>query len=553
MKHILSLLIFGLGFITLNAQSDRIKNLEGELKKAKGIIYFQKAIQLSEWYLEEKYYLKAANAAEDAYDMGNELQNDYLKALALNRQAKALGAKENGKFIGQARAIKKFKESLKLLENSNDVALKVDNLEHLRDLADGRDRDAVVAEISKKIAVLKGEKVPDIAVDGKNKSKTELKNENAQLSQQVASLNEESEKVKKEKEELAKRMAYLDQEKQKLAKESKSLSNMVTQQKAAITNMTEAQAKSELLLSKQKNMLDSLAFSKLIDSIQLNQQTLKLQQKESELQEEKAQAALQRSQRNLLLALAGIILLLAGGLYYRYQTIHSHNKLLEEKNKIIREEKHRSEELLLNILPAAIADELKLKGFAAARRYENATVLFTDFQNFSKISEKLSPEELVEELDYCFKAFDSIISKYHLEKIKTIGDAYMCAGGIPSPSAEHPYHVIQAALEIQQFLNTWKAQRIKEGKPYFEARIGIHTGPLVAGVVGDKKFAYDIWGDTVNLASRMESSGEPGKVNVSGSTYALIKDKYTCVHRGKIPAKNKGEIDMYFVQGEAFG
>lgn len=212
-------------------------------------------------------------------------------------------------------------------------------------------------------------------------------------------------------------------------------------------------------------------------------------------------------------------------------------------------ERKKSEKLLLNILPAETAKELKRIGKATARHYESVTVMFTDFKDFTTIAEKLSAEKLVSELDFIFRKFDEIISKYDIEKIKTIGDAYMCASGLPTPNANHAEQIVKAGIEIQQWM--------KEQNNKWTLRMGIHSGPVTAGVVGDKKFAYDIWGDTVNTASRMESSGEPGKINISGTTYELLHsshlamtDKEGCrfIHRGKIPAKNKGEIEMYFVE-----
>jgi class 3 adenylate cyclase len=207
----------------------------------------------------------------------------------------------------------------------------------------------------------------------------------------------------------------------------------------------------------------------------------------------------------------------------------------------------RSETLLLNILPKQIAEELKANGKAEAKHFDEVTVMFTDFKNFTQIAEKLSPTDLVTELDTIFAAFDNIISKHKLEKIKTIGDSYMCAGGLPTPGNTHATDAVNAALEIREFIRQHIRKRTDEGKDPFEIRIGIHSGPVVAGIVGKIKFAYDIWGDTVNLASRMESSGEPGRINISGSTYELVKDQFHCTHRGKIKAKNKGEVDMYFV------
>lgn len=217
-----------------------------------------------------------------------------------------------------------------------------------------------------------------------------------------------------------------------------------------------------------------------------------------------------------------------------------------QRNRISKEKK-RSDELLLNILPEETAEELKSTGTAKAKSFDSVSVLFTDFKNFTQASEILSPEELVAEINYCYSEFDKIITNHKLEKIKTIGDAYMCAGGLPAANNSHPVDIVAAGIAMVDFIEKNKQKRISQGKPYFELRCGIHTGPVVAGVVGTKKFAYDIWGDTVNTASRMESSGEVGRVNISGATYELVKSKFACTHRGKVKAKNKGEIDMYFV------
>ncbi len=220
-----------------------------------------------------------------------------------------------------------------------------------------------------------------------------------------------------------------------------------------------------------------------------------------------------------------------------------------QRNRITKE-KQRSDELLLNILPEETAEELKTYGSAKAKSFDLVSVLFTDFKNFTQASELLSAEELVQEINYCYSEFDRIVTRYGIEKIKTIGDAYMCAGGLPVSNRTHPFDVVSAGLEMQQFMEKNKAERMAMNQPFFELRLGIHTGPVVAGIVGTKKFAYDIWGDTVNTASRMESSGEIGKVNISGATYELIKVRFGCQYRGKIEAKNKGSIDMYFVNHE---
>lgn len=210
-------------------------------------------------------------------------------------------------------------------------------------------------------------------------------------------------------------------------------------------------------------------------------------------------------------------------------------------NREIAEEKRKSDRLLLNILPESVAAELKEHGNSEAREYEEVTVLFTDFVNFTKISEQLTPQQLVAELHACFKGFDAIVEKYNLEKIKTIGDAYLAVSGLPAYHPQHAVNAVAAAKEIIEFVQQ------RESSTTFEIRIGMHTGPLVAGIVGVKKFAYDIWGDTVNIASRMESNSLPGRINISEHTYRLVKDTYECSYRGKVSAKNKGEMDMYFV------
>ena len=221
---------------------------------------------------------------------------------------------------------------------------------------------------------------------------------------------------------------------------------------------------------------------------------------------------------------------------------------LEERAKQIQEERDKSEQLLRNILPEAVAQELKLNGKIKARKFDNVSVLFTDFKDFSKFSERLNAEQIIEEIDNCYKAFDEIVEKYNIEKIKTIGDAYMCAGGIPSPRDGHESDIVNAALEMIDYINVSNAQREAKGIPPLEIRAGIHSGPVIAGIVGSKKYAYDIWGPTVNIAARMESSGEPGKLNISGATYLKIKDNFNCEFRGQIKAKSVGAVDMYFVE-----
>ncbi|MEO6167528.1 MAG: adenylate/guanylate cyclase domain-containing protein [Chitinophagales bacterium] len=242
----------------------------------------------------------------------------------------------------------------------------------------------------------------------------------------------------------------------------------------------------------------------------------------------------QRNSRVLMVSLSIILVLAAitlATLFWYYRNISK--------------EKKRSESLLLNILPAATARELKLKGKVEAVKFKAVTVLFTDFVEFSKAAELIEPEQLVKSIDFYFKRFDEISTNYGLEKIKTVGDSYMCACGLPTENSSHVRNVIHAAREMADFVS--KEFKSNDGLSHFQMRIGVHTGPVVAGIVGIKKWQYDIWGDTVNIASRMESRSEPGRVNLSETTYELIKDEFPCEYRGEFEVKNRGLLKMYFL------
>ncbi|MGB5203848.1 adenylate/guanylate cyclase domain-containing protein [Eudoraea sp.] len=236
-----------------------------------------------------------------------------------------------------------------------------------------------------------------------------------------------------------------------------------------------------------------------------------------------------------------LIFLIAAGLFRR-------NIYIKRTKAIIEKEKDRSDRLLLNILPEETALELKESGVVKANKFESVTVLFTDFEAFTAHSENANPEVLVKRLGVYFTAFDDIIEKYDLEKIKTIGDSYMCAGGLPFPIEDHAIKMVKAAFEILEFVEDAKSGETEDGLS-FNIRIGINTGPLVAGVVGSKKFSYDIWGDTVNVASRMETNSKTGKINISEHTFELVKDEFNCEYRGEIAVKNRGKMKMYFVNG----
>ncbi len=361
-----------------------------------------------------------------------------------------------------------------------------------------------------------------------------LNQENQQKNFEIASTKQEAQVAKGE---AARAKAELENKKRELAETQVKIDS------------------ARKLLGETEEMLVSSEMQKkrIAERLQFQEDSVKILKKEQELQDlllKKSELELdaQKAKNNLYIIVAAIslsLLTVIGLLFFaRQKTLRE----LEEKNKIINEEKRRSDELLLNILPEEVMHELKAHGKTTAKNYSKATVLFADIKDFTTISEQLSPDDLIEGLDAYFERFDKVIEKYDIEKIKTIGDAYVCAGGVPTKSEGNPHLVVQAALDFIYEIDKLRRERRAQGKIPFEFRIGIHTGQLVAGVIGIRKFAYDIWGDTVNMAARMQQSSEAGKINISGATYELVKDKFACIYRGKVEAKNKGEIDMYFVE-----
>lgn len=300
----------------------------------------------------------------------------------------------------------------------------------------------------------------------------------------------------------------------------------------------------------QTEALQALELSQKAAEEEAQKQEIKALNKERELQqlEIEKQNTFQKFIYGLLTALFIILVLILAGYLFARKTnrkLEKQKHEIEKQKMLIEVEQAKSERLLLNILPEETAKELKQKGFATPRHYEKVTVLFADFVNFTNLTEHMPPGELIEELNHCFSAFDEIIDRHGMEKIKTIGDAYMCAGGIPTPNDTNPGDAVEAALEMMSFIE----RRFHQSEfPYWKMRVGIHTGPVVAGVVGNQKFAFDIWGDTVNMASRMESNSEPGRINISQATFEAIGQNYPCTFRGHLPVKNKADAAMYFVE-----
>lgn len=511
-----NLILFTLGALLLfsiegKGQNTRVQQLEQEIAQSAGLEKVEKAIALSDTYLAMGEYKKAAEIAEDAEENARKAGSIEWRAAALNREGKALMLNGKKGFFGREPAAPKFMKSNEILRAAGvgNKPLMLDNLIQLRLIAEKRGRNEEIQEIEAQITQLqKGVNMPSQSIT--SGGITTVSVPAPQNGSKTPSAEE------------------------KLLKESQVLQSLLAEKEAAISVMTEAQVKTQMILMQQHQMLDSLAYRSSIDSLQASNWNLALREAESS--------------RNFNYAIMAVLLLVAAGSAFSYFRARQNAILLREKNKIIREEQQRSDNLLLNILPGLVADELKQKGRTNARFFEDVSVLFADFVGFSKIAEQLSPQQLVTELDTCFQAFDEIISKHGLEKIKTIGDAYMCAGGLPNGGGSQLRAMVMAAKEMQQWLHEWNSARDKQNQPRFDARIGIHSGPVVAGVVGSRKFAFDIWGDTVNIAARVEQAGEGGKINISGEAYAIVNQFFPCHYRGKIAVKNKGEIDMYFVE-----
>lgn len=495
---------------TLFSQSNKIKQLEQQAQSAKGAAKIELLIALADAQMYAGEMEAAVKTADKAEDLAEDLRLPELRANALNREGKAI------QLAGKKRPEQKFEQSLKILRDtkSSNKALALDNLENLKDIANKAGKTQAVQQFEAQIIRLKsGGKLGEEPAETRQEMQQELTLAQRQLL-------ENQQKFRSEQ--------------AKMLEESKALQDELASKEAELETLTQEQMKTRMLLMQQRLLLDSVYYTRGMDSLAVTNANLALREADSN--------------RKFNYAIIGVLLLLAGGSTFSFFRARQNAQILSEKNKTIREEQERSDNLLLNILPTLVADELKRQGRTQARYFDDVGVLFADFVGFSKIAEKLTPQQLVSELDTCFQRFDDIIAKHGLEKIKTIGDAYMCAGGLPDGGGAQLREMVAAAQEMQIWLTQWNQVREKAGLPRFDARIGIHRGPVVAGVVGSKKFAFDIWGDTVNIAARVEQAGEGGRINISGEVFKIIKDAYPCHYRGKIAAKNKGEIDMYFVE-----
>jgi len=531
-----TILLLLLASFSLFAQKS-ISQLEKELRSATS----SKEKMIANYNLAEAYLnrdaKKAISYSGKAFDYANKLKNYSMSAGSAYIKAMA-----NLKNRDTKNAEVWFKTTLKYAKQAKDSDLIIKSV-------DQRSRLAVKNRNYRKAYAINQEAFEYFSTDGVSISalernydnqKIQLKKEQNRMEKGKRALQNEIDRLRNEKNQLSLDKSQLVEKHDELVLEKDSVERQFTEQGEILATVSEAKDKAEQRASRKEKKIQKLNREALEKSYLLTEAQLELTTAELESTQNKT----------LLMGLSYaflFIVLLSIVFYAQFKSKKKANIALEEKNKIIEEERHRSDELLLNILPSSIAEELKETGKAAAKKFDNATVLMADFKNFTKIAEQLTPEQLVHELDYCFRGFDYIISQHQVEKIKTIGDAYMCASGLINRKTV-PYNLVKAALEMQEFLEDYKQEKLKKGELCFEARIGVHTGPVVAGVVGVNKFAYDIWGDTVNIAARMEANCKEGQVNISNSTFQMVKYRFECEYRGKIPAKNMGEVDMYYVK-----
>ncbi len=494
-------------------------------------------------------FLLAQDEGVSFSELSKKLDNE-LRAAGSQRDRKTLGH-TYGTIAGLYLNIARFSRD-EIQPNSNISAEKKENLNKAIDYAnksveaarDAGDKDQMIAAYkTMQNAQSKAGKYGDVVVTKKkilelnngifaSKKNNDLDKKNIEYenARRLDSIKKQQElyqqQLNESNQKLSQNQQQLDATNQNLSKSEKEKANVNKALQKTQTDLTMEKSYAE----EKEKQLNVAEEEKAL-------QAANLALKENELK--MTNELLEQRKKERIFYIFGIIAMVVISVLI-FRSFHMQKK----SNLALTKEKKRSEELLLNILPQEVAEELMEKGFADAKHFHNVTVLFTDFVSFTSVAESMTPQQLVGELHVCFKAFDGILGKYHIEKIKTVGDAYMAVSGLPIANPNHAADVVSAAKEINEFM----LKRKKElGKGTFSMRIGINSGEVVAGIVGVRKFSYDIWGDTVNIAARMEQNSEEGKINISASTYELIKDKYPCIYRGKVEAKNKGSIDMYYV------
>ncbi len=535
-------------------QADHKKGVSGVLNNMAGVYY-----NLGNYPQAVEYLRKAAVIQEEIGDekmVATVTENigaiyskvkDYNNAMRYISKAYSIFKKINDKkgiakmlieigyiSMGQGnfdKALKEFNEALIIAEKEKDIQLELEVLSYLGELF-YKKADFQKAQYYYNRCLTNAEEVSNLLY--KSRSRIAIGNTLQQLGRAKEAVDKCKTGLK-----MAEKLGAVSVKKDAcdcLYKSYKSLGN----NQLALTYYEKVNAFADSLHSEEtSNKMMNMEFQKqqLVDSIAYVKKEHLIQLKHEEEVRKK------EKQRNIIIVSLLFMLAVAGGLW-------SSLNFVRKSREALRVEKDRSEALLLNILPAEIADELKEKGSVNAREFDLVSILFTDFKSFTQTAEKMTPQSLVEEINVCFKAFDYIAEKYNVEKIKTIGDAYMAVGGIPHPHKNSTKNIVLAGLEMQEFVTKRVIENEQKQIPFFEMRLGIHAGPIVAGIVGVKKFQYDVWGDAVNTASRIESNGMVGKVNISETLYDLIKDDetFTFEYRGNIHAKGKGEIKMYFVE-----
>jgi class 3 adenylate cyclase len=502
-------------------QNDR-KALEKELSSLKGSNYIKKAIQIGDGQMASSNFEDALFFFKKAYSYS--LNNASIQSAAVVAYELA------GKIAGNTRDEKLNEYGVELLQIVSE------------NLAD-RSYLAKVYSYANQI-------MPYISSKSKKKLDVVLNRSQSAYRESQENLKKQREDEQRKQKEISDslnlvqtkgQLENLNSDLEVLQNTTTILSSRMNQNEEIIKNMSRENLIKEAILQKNNRYIDSLNFEKMLDSIIIETNSFELERTESALD-------LQKSQKNLFLAISSFFLLASLLIFVFFFHVKRNNRLLKEKNYQIERERNRSEELLLNILPKEVAEELKETGKVKAQQFEDSTIIFTDFVNFSRISHVLTPQELVNDLDYCFGQFDAIIEKYNVEKIKTIGDAYMCISGVPTPMSDHAELAIKSGIDFLKFINEWNGERKKKGQIDFNIRIGIHSGPVCAGVVGTKKFIFDVWGDTVNVAARMEANAYPNSINISESTYLKVKDKFKFTPRGAVATKNMGELNMYYIE-----
>ncbi len=512
----------------LLAQSS-IKDLEQELKSAtdsKTKMSLQ--YQLAKLYI-SKDPLKAIQLSRKAHDTSVDLKRYGMSAQTAMLIAKGYEQKRESRNVEVW--LKSAQKYAMLAKDSDLIIRSVEKRSRLATKKNNYRKAYAITEEAFEYFSKSGTSISDLE-QKYEEQKLQLQKDKLALEKTKTRLEVEINGLKKERNQLSDDKTELTEKQKELLEEKEKVEQEISDKEEALESVSKQKARAESRARKKEKEVKELTREKL-------EAEVLIKDKEVELL-----VAEQKATRSWWLSVfAGVMVLFS---ILSALAFYSRFKVKKKANAALEKERQRSDDLLLNILPASIAQELKQNGKASAKKYDHTTVLLADFKDFTKIAKKLSPEMLVKELDYCFKGFDNIIQNYGIEKIKTIGDAYMCASGLTSKKTS-PKEMLKAAIEMQTFLKTYKEERIKKSLPFFEARIGIHTGPVVAGVVGTKKFAYDIWGETVNVASRLEQTCDVGRINVSEAVYSEIKYLFDCDERGKISAKNLGSVNMYYV------